>query len=119
MDETLRNQRCHLRLSRRSITLLSSRLSAAHGEIFPERGIRSLASLTRDDNAGWVSTLGRVNEYAYLTPDKITRIFQRHRLKYSGNFIKEHKLEFGLLINQASEMLWLTDTILQAPAGCL
>ena len=34
-------------------------------------------------------------------------------------FIKEHKLPLGLVINNAQEAAWLTKNILQIPAGCL
>lgn len=43
----------------------------------------------------------------------------RKQLISLTNFIKDNKLKFGIVINQANEMLWLTEHILQVPAGCL
>jgi predicted AAA+ superfamily ATPase len=34
-------------------------------------------------------------------------------------FIKEHNLAFGMIVNQSSEALWLTDCIYQLPVGWL
>ncbi len=46
-----------------------------------------------------------------LTPKK--------RLVVLDNFIQEHNLSLGLVINNSNEVAWLTKHILQIPAGCL
>jgi uncharacterized protein len=43
----------------------------------------------------------------------------RQQLKGLSQFIAEQKLPLGLLINQAEKVEWLTENILQVPAGCL
>lgn len=43
----------------------------------------------------------------------------RQQLRALTEFITEHKLPFGLVINQADKVEWLTETILQIPVGCL
>ena len=43
----------------------------------------------------------------------------RHQLRSLHDFIEEHHLPFGVLVNQSERMMWLSDTILQVPAGCL
>ncbi|MGR3303927.1 MAG: ATP-binding protein [Candidatus Scalindua sp.] len=43
----------------------------------------------------------------------------KKRLTNLENFVREHKLPFGLLINNAQEATLLTRNILQVPAGCL
>lgn len=43
----------------------------------------------------------------------------RQQLRTLGEFVSEQKLPFGLVINQAEKVEWLTETILQVPAGCL
>lgn len=35
------------------------------------------------------------------------------------DFVKEHRLPFGLLINQSNTIEWLTPEIIQLPVGCL
>lgn len=41
------------------------------------------------------------------------------QLKNLKSFIEKNKLPFGILINQSSEITWLTEKILQIPVGCL
>jgi predicted AAA+ superfamily ATPase len=43
----------------------------------------------------------------------------RQQLKALSEFIDNQKLPFGLVINQAEKVEWLTETILQVPVGCL
>lgn len=43
----------------------------------------------------------------------------RHQLRALTAFIEQHDLPMGLLINQSDRMEWLSDRILQVPAGCL
>lgn len=43
----------------------------------------------------------------------------RRQLRTLEDFVVSHHLEFGILINQASEVLWLTPHIIQIPAGFL
>lgn len=43
----------------------------------------------------------------------------KKRLTNLENFVREHNLPFGLLINNAQEVTLLTKKILQIPAGCL
>jgi uncharacterized protein len=43
----------------------------------------------------------------------------RRQLKTLDNFILEHKLPFGIIVNQNNKLEWVTDRILQMPAGCL
>jgi len=44
---------------------------------------------------------------------------QRRQLATLTAFVKDHKLPFGLLINQSEEVRWLTENILQLPVGWL
>lgn len=41
------------------------------------------------------------------------------KLRALTEFIEEHSLPFGLVINQADKIEWLTDRILQVPVGYL
>lgn len=41
------------------------------------------------------------------------------QLKTLDDFINEHNLPFGLLINQADEPYWLNERIFQLPANWL
>lgn len=41
------------------------------------------------------------------------------QLRAMTAFIQEHKLAFGIVINQADRLEWLTDKIIQIPAGYL
>ena len=41
------------------------------------------------------------------------------QLQTLETFVKEHKLRFGILINNSTETTWLTKSILQIPASCL
>ena len=48
---------------------------------------------------------------------KYGTMIQIKQLDNLSKFITENKLSFGLLINQASEALWITDKIFQLPLG--
>lgn len=43
----------------------------------------------------------------------------RNQLRALTDFIEKHKLSFGILINQADQVEWLTEQIIQIPAGFL
>ncbi|VAX36898.1 hypothetical protein MNBD_UNCLBAC01-1387 [hydrothermal vent metagenome] len=43
----------------------------------------------------------------------------RKRLIALEQFVIEHKLPLGIVINNAQEVVWLTKNIIQIPAGCL
>lgn len=50
---------------------------------------------------------------------KYGQTIQRKQLNSLTDFVKTHKLPFGLLINQAKEACWLTPEIYQLPVGWL
>jgi uncharacterized protein len=50
-------------------------------------------------------------EIKYSTTTKLKQLISLTR------FIDENNLPFGLVINQSSQMMWLSDTILQLPVG--
>ena len=56
-----------------------------------------------------------------LLPIEIKYGYQvsRMQLRTLNDFIVNNHLPFGLLANQSDRMEWLTDNILQVPAGCL
>lgn len=41
----------------------------------------------------------------------------RRQLQTLQNFIEEHNLPFGMVINQSTEVMWLTDKVIQIPVG--
>lgn len=43
----------------------------------------------------------------------------RQKLRSLSDFIQDHHCPFGILINQSDKMYWLTDRIIQIPAGYL
>lgn len=43
----------------------------------------------------------------------------RKQLRSLNDFIKEHHCAFGVLINQSDKIIWLTENIVQVPAGYL
>ena len=43
----------------------------------------------------------------------------RNQLRSLSDFIEKNKLPLGILVNQSDHMEWLTDKIIQVPAGCL
>jgi predicted AAA+ superfamily ATPase len=43
----------------------------------------------------------------------------RRQLKTLDSFVLEHNLPFGIIINQNEQLEWITERILQVPAGCL
>ncbi len=48
---------------------------------------------------------------------KYGTMVQLKQLKHLSQFIEDNKLPFGLLINQSSEAVWITDKIFQLPLG--
>ena len=44
---------------------------------------------------------------------------QRRQLRSLQSFVEAHQLPFGVLINQAEQVKWLTERIIQIPAGLL
>jgi uncharacterized protein len=50
---------------------------------------------------------------------KLGKTIIRRKLTTLENFINEHHLDFGLLINQSDSIEWLTPSILQIPVGWL
>jgi predicted AAA+ superfamily ATPase len=50
---------------------------------------------------------------------KLGRVIDRKKLQTLRHFIKENRLDFGVVINQSDEVLWLTDEIVQIPVGWL
>lgn len=44
---------------------------------------------------------------------------ERAQLRSLNDFIEKNKLPFGVFINQGDEVRWLTEKIVQIPAGCI
>lgn len=50
---------------------------------------------------------------------KLGKTIIRKKLTALDNFINEHQLTFGIVINQSEHVEWLTPTIIQIPVGWL
>lgn len=50
---------------------------------------------------------------------KLGRTVDRKKLTVLRDFVKQNQLPFGMVINQSDDVLWLTEEIVQVPAGWL
>lgn len=50
---------------------------------------------------------------------KLGMVISHYELRALRDFVDDHRCPLGVIINNASEVVWLDEKIIQIPAGCL